>query len=71
MQKFYIGLLAACPLPSVAFESKAFLGEDTTPSTAAADGIWTDKDWTNTTYNIGVKNGLPYGLTDEVSARID
>ena len=64
-----IGFFLTCHV--VALESAQFLGEDITTSSAAADGIWTGKDWTNDIYEIGVKNGLPYGLIDEVSARID
>lgn len=36
----------------------------------AADGIWTGVDWTNDTYNVGVANGLPYGTTPAMNARI-
>ena len=36
----------------------------------AVDGIWTGNDWENTTENIGVKNGLPYGVTDSMNRKI-
>ena len=37
-------------------------------STGAADGIWTNNDWSNT--EIGVTNGVPYGITDEINQKI-
>ena len=45
-------------------------GDDdtTTPSTGAADGIWTGHDWSNS--EIGVSNGVPYGMTDAIKQKI-
>ena len=37
-------------------------------STGAADGIWTGHDWSNT--EIGVTNGVPYGINDEINQKI-
>ena len=34
------------------------------------DGIWTDNDWQDTISGVGVKNGVPYGLTEENDRRI-
>ena len=38
-----------------------------TSSTGAADGLWTGYDWTDESTNIGVLNGVPYGLNDAVN----
>ena len=42
-------------------------GDTTEPSTGAADGLWTNHDWSNDTIGIGVSNGVPYGLTDAIN----
>ena len=32
--------------------------------TGASDGIWTGHNWNDTTMEIGVNNGLPFGLEE-------
>ena len=50
--------------------NEKMLGDDdtTTPSTGAADGIWTGHDWSNGV--IGVNNGVPYGVDDATKQKI-
>ena len=41
---------------------------NSTPSTGAADGIWTDHDWNNG--EVGVTNGLPFGVSTDTARKI-
>lgn len=53
--------------------TSSFLGDDaaatnSTTSTGAVDGIWTGHDWQLN--DIGVRNGLPYGVNEPLNQRI-
>ena len=51
--------------------SVAFADDSTNSTlTGAADGPWTGHDWTFDTMQIGVKNGLPYGMDDATNRKI-
>ena len=35
------------------------------------DGVWSGHDWFDEDEQVGVKNGVPYGLDPETERRID
>ena len=49
------------------------LADDSTNATltGSADGIWTGHDWNSTMFNIGVSNGIPYGMDDATQRKIE
>ena len=52
----------ACVEISYAFKEYS-VGDD--PIVDPDSGIWTGYDWTDSIAGVGVKDGVPYGLTPE------
>lgn len=67
-------LLALLPLIQEALLMKAMalevVDEVVKGDSSADNGIWTNYDWVNTDWAIGVKNGIPYGTSTSSNQRI-
>ena len=56
-------------MKSFAVALLAFAGHALAQS--GSSGIWTDHDWFDEEENVGVKNGIPYGIDPSTSRRIE
>mmetsp|Transcript_31223 Transcript_31223/g.38567 ORF Transcript_31223/g.38567 Transcript_31223/m.38567 type:complete len:199 (+) Transcript_31223:3-599(+) len=63
-------VLASLAAHAHAFEAQSLQDDAPTNSTStgAADGIWTNHDWSDGT--VGVNNGEPYGIEADLNRRI-